>query len=290
MALPTLPNRSDGSLLIVVEKVRLLGYACFWGVVATGIFLTYRFSSLDLDDNLLRDVYGYNNICVYFDTPPSTYVLPFLWAGALVFLLAYLAAHWMHMRSELLQGTLSVGLYRTLSRLKVFEAFSLVAFSTVFAVTPEGWDHTMMIHTVPFFLLQIALVSLAVSNTVHGMRGGYWRRLELPSWFHRGAVVYCVAFAVVVAFKIPVTTNSMLGSPWWEQTEMYKVMAVSFDRAFLLLGGVVPMWKSAYLLLARRDRLENVRVSASTWRATADPASRPSVPLQHHAPPVLEHR
>jgi hypothetical protein len=290
MTTPTLPEGGDGSIPIVVEKLRLVGYACFWGMVATGIFLTRAFSSVDLDQTLLREVFGYNNICVYFDYPPSTYVLPFLWAGTLVVLLAYLGAHWLHMRSELVQGTLSLGLYRTLTALKVAEALALVAFSTIFAVAPEGRDHTLMIHTVPFFLLQIGLVSLALSNTVHGIRGGYWRRLELPSWFHRGAIVYCVVFAVVVAVKIPMTANSLLGSPWWDQRESFELMAISFDRAFLVLGGLVPMWKSAYLLRTRSHLLENVRVSAGTWRLGSKALPLPTVPVEHRDPPVLEHR
>jgi len=256
----------DGAIVIVVEKLRLLGYAGFWIVVLTGIVLTKLFSHVDMQHNLLTEVFGYNNICVYFDSPPSTYILPFLWAVTLVFLLSYLAAHWLQLKSEVQQGTLSPALYRVLTRLKLFEAFSMVIFSTIFAVPPEGWDHTLYIHTAPFFVLQLGMVSLALSNTLHGLKGGYWHRLGLPAWFNRGAVVYCVLFVLVVGFKIPAATNAMAGSPWWEQTPAFKLVAQGVDRLFMLLAAVMPMMKSAYLLYAKADKLEVVRIATNITR------------------------
>lgn len=256
----------DGSIVIVVEKLRLWGYLGFWIVVLTGVILTKLFSGIDLEKSLLTKVFGYNNICVYFDSPPSTYVLPFLWAITLVLLLAYLTAHWLQMKGEYQQGTLSPGLYRLLSRLKIFEAISMIGFSTIFAVTPEGWDKTLFIHTAPFFLLQIGMISLALSNTIHGINGGYWRRLGLGASFNRLAIVYCVVFILVVCFKIPAAVNAMAGSPWWEQTATFKLVAQGFDRAFMLCSAVVPMGKSAYLVWAKGDKLEVVRIATNLTR------------------------
>lgn len=251
----------DESLVLVVEKLRLQGYAAFWVVVGTGIVLTRRFSGLDLSDTLLVQVFGYNNICVYFDYPPANYVLPGLWAIALVLLLMYVAGHWLHMRAEVQRGTLSVALYRTLSTLKGFEAVTLVLFSIIFAVSPEGRDHTLYIHTAPFFLLQLGMVSLAMSNTLHGIRSGYWRRLEMPEWFIKGAVVYCVVFALIVAFKIPVATNAMANEAFWVQTLFLERLAGWVDKGFLVCAAVIPMMKAAYLVYLRGDDIDRVRLS-----------------------------
>lgn len=263
----------DKSITFAVEKLRLAGYAGFWVVVVTGIVLTRFFSGIDLNDTLLVQVFGYNNICVYFDYPPSNYVLPFLWAITLVLLLTYIAAHWLRMRAEVQQGTLSQSLYRTLAGLKGFEAFTLVSFSTIFAVSPEGHDHTLFIHTAPFFLLQIGMVSLAMSNTLHGMQSGYWRRLGLPTWFMRGAIVYCMVFALIVAFKIPVATNAMAGSRWWVQTESLGRLAGIVDKGFLICAAIIPMMKASYLVYSRPDAIDVVRLAPS-----AAPRARGSVP------------
>jgi hypothetical protein len=253
----------DKSLSFVVEKLRLRGYAGFWVVVVTGVILTRFFSSVDMEHTLLHQVFGYNNICVYFDYPPSNYVLPFLWAITLVLLLMYIAAHWLHMRAEVQQGTLSLPLYRTLAGLKAFEAFTLVSFSTIFAVSPEGWDRTLYIHTAPFFLLQLGMVSLALSNTLHGIRSGYWRRLGMPAWFVKGAIAYCVVFAMIVAFKVPVATNAMANGRWWVQTDSLERLAGVVDTAFLVCAAIIPMMKASYLVYLRSDDLDVVRLAPS---------------------------
>lgn len=251
----------DKSIGFVVEKLRLSGYAAFWVVVVTGIILTRYFSSVDLDNTLLKEVFGYNNICVYFDYPPSNFVLPFLWAVALVLLLMYIGADWLHMRAEVQQGTMRLGLYRTLSSLKTFEAFTLVSFSTIFAVSPEGWDHTLYIHTAPFFLLQIGMVSLAMSNTLHGIKAGYWKRIRLPAWFSQGAIVYCVIFAMIVAFKIPVATNAMARYRWWEQTPTLETIAGIVDKGFLVCAALIPMMLASYMVWFHHDDIDAVSLS-----------------------------
>ena len=267
-----------------------MGYCGFWLVVLTGIFLTRNFSDVNLEETLLVEVFGYNNICVYFDFPPSTYVLPLLWAVTLVALLAYIAAHWLQMRAEVQEGMLTRTVYNVLTSLKSFEAFTLISFSTIFAVHPMGWDHTLYIHTAPFFLLQLGLVSLAMSNTLHGIKSTYWQRLGLPSWFSRAAIIYCIVFALVVAFKIPYATNAMAGYPWWQQTDSLKNLAGRVDQAFLVCAAIVPMAKAAYLLFFKSDRLHAVHLTPSLGPRplnAIERAERPGCLVYHVQSPPL---
>lgn len=210
---------------------------------------------------LLVEVFGYNNICVYFDYPPANYVLPVLWAFTLVFLLAYLAAQWLHMRSDMAQGLISKRVYRGITAMNVFEAFTLIAFSTIFAVSPEGWDRTLYIHTAPFFLLQFGMVSLAISNTWYGIKSGYWKRLDFPKWFNKAAWLYCGVFAAVVLFKVPYGVNAMAGSPFWVNTEGLKSVAGFVDTLFLVCAAAVPMLKAGYLYFIKRDEIAVVRLA-----------------------------
>ena len=89
---------SSSEIRLVVEKLRLMGYSGFWVVVIVGILLTRFLSNIKLEESLLVQVFGYNNICVYFDYPPSTYILPLLWAFTLVLLLTYIVVHPGHQR------------------------------------------------------------------------------------------------------------------------------------------------------------------------------------------------
>ena len=257
-------SSNGGDISFVVEELRLAGYVGFWLIVLTGMVLTRLYSGIDMDQTILTRVFGYNNICVYFDFAPATHVLPFLWAVTLVMLLCYLGAQWLQMRAEVQQGALTPRLYSVLTKLKVFEATMLLAFSTIFAVQPEEWNHTLLIHTAPFVMLQIGLVSLAISNTVHGIKSGYWSSLALPSWFIPGAKLYVVGFAIVVCFKIPLAINALAGSPWWEQSPAIARLAHVVDILFLISAAIIPLWKAAYFVWGRRDRLKVVRLSART--------------------------
>ena len=262
-------------LTIVVEKLRLLAYLSFWVVVLVGMFLTKYVTKLDLEHTLLTKVFGYNNICVYFDHPPSNHVLPFLWAITLVLLMGYMLGHWLQMRAAVEQGHLSRKAFKALSAASVFEAFTMIAFSTIFAVSPTGWNETLYIHTVPFFLLQIGLLSLAISKTVYGFASGYWRRLGFPEWMLTGAKVYCVVFICIVAFKIPAATNAMAGQPWWEQTPFFTSVAYVFDRLFLICAAIVPMGLSAYLAYFKTEHIEIIQIQSSF--ANNAPRPRPVV-------------
>ena len=267
---PTVLSK-DGALVLVVDRLRILGYAAFCVVVIVGIVLTHAFAGIDPQRTLFREVFGYNNVCVYFDHPPSSYVLPLLWAITLVLLLVYITAHWLQMRAEVRRGDLDRTLYGRLARAKLFEAFTLTAFSTSFAVTPEGWDHTLYIHTGAFFLLQLGLLSLAITNTVHGISSGYWRRLDLPAWFNTAAIAYCILFVLIVCFKIPVATNAMAGSPWWVQTDGFTEVARSVDAVFLVFAAVVPLLKAGYFSYFRADKIEVVHVAS--WITAAGAGS-----------------
>ena len=66
---------------------RFLGAAIhsFVVMVLTGAVLTFTFSRIDFENNPINNYYGYNHVCILFDTAPSTYICPIFW-----FFVAYL--------------------------------------------------------------------------------------------------------------------------------------------------------------------------------------------------------
>jgi hypothetical protein len=260
--------REGGGVLFVVEVMRIIGYSMFWVVVIVGYLLTTQVAKIDLDDTLLTKVFGYNNICVFFDYPPATFVLPLVWGLCLVAMLGYVLTHHMQIRAECVMGHVSPNMYIVLTAFKTFEAFALIAFSTIFAVSPDGWNSTLYIHTAPFFLLQIGLVSMGMSNTLHGVKSGYWRRLNMPEYFESAAVTYVVVFAIVVALKIPITINALGHDLWFHRTPAHIEFAHTIDRAFLFLAAIVPMLKAVCLIALRYNQLEFVHVKIDLTKRT----------------------
>ena len=58
------------------EGIRFYAYLSFWVLVIIGSWLTLYHSDVDFQNNPLMHMFGYNNICILFDTYPATYVLP----------------------------------------------------------------------------------------------------------------------------------------------------------------------------------------------------------------------
>ena len=48
----------------------------------------------------------------------------------------------------------------------------------------------MILHTIPFAMLQVGLVVLSMSETVYGV-GGYWARIGTSKWLGAASIVYC---------------------------------------------------------------------------------------------------
>ena len=75
-------------MVVIVEDLRICFYATALLIFVVGITLTKAFTKGDYG-SIIRDVYGGENICVYFDFPPATYVLPILWCFAVIFAFLY---------------------------------------------------------------------------------------------------------------------------------------------------------------------------------------------------------
>ena len=76
------------------EVVRLYAYFCFWVLIIVGAFLTINFADVNYDDNPLINMFGYNNICILFDSFPATYFLPMLWSVNFMLLFSYISLSW----------------------------------------------------------------------------------------------------------------------------------------------------------------------------------------------------
>jgi len=61
------------------EKHLQFAVHSFLSMILTGGVLTYLFADLDWDSTVLARHYGYNDILVVFDYPPSIYVMPAYW-------------------------------------------------------------------------------------------------------------------------------------------------------------------------------------------------------------------
>jgi len=251
---------SDGEereikLLVVVESFRLIFYLSFFFILIVGVFLTEVFSDEDDPGKPLREVFGVVSLCVFFDYPPSTYVLPSLWSITLMFAYFYAIAWifrvWITKEEGKVSRSAFVGYCIGFS----YVVLSFIFFTTIFAVQPDPSDpHSMRIHTVPYTNFMIALWVLAVMVTWYGDHVG-WRTMGLPRWFFIMNYVMLSIQSFVVPAKVLTHINCLTklnGGLWWDPNNkslngFFNVV----DQLFTLTVLIYPTFQSAYLSCKR---------------------------------------
>tara|TARA_B100002051_G_C16627969_1_gene581726 strand:- start:171 stop:986 length:816 start_codon:yes stop_codon:yes gene_type:complete len=156
----------------------------FFAMVVTCAVLTFTFSRLDFDHNPIIDYWGYNNVCILFDTAPSTYVAPIFW-----FFVAYLIVRFaVEDTKRLMQMKhISVNLRRVSYGANVFLVAVAATFSLCLAIGPE---ENMVMHTSPFVALMIAMPLVFVMHCFQDQN----RKMIF--------VVACTAFMIVSIIKV----------------------------------------------------------------------------------------
>lgn len=130
----------------------------FGAMIFTGAILTRFFSGVDMANNPIIRFWGYNNVCVVFDSPPSTYICPVYW-----FFIGYLLVRYAIEDTKRLMALGSSSVTEKRVGYAVNVALVLVAafFSLCLAIRPED---DMYGHTLPFVAL---LVVLPLTSVMH---------------------------------------------------------------------------------------------------------------------------
>jgi len=243
-------SQREIKMLLVVENFRFAFYITFYFMLLVGVLLTFAFVEEDDPGSFLRDVFGVVSICVNFDQPPSTYVLPSLWSICLVFVYAYaivwLFRVWIAMEEQNVSRCSFVGYCIGFS----YVVLSFIFFTTVFAVQPERQTpNTMVIHTVPFTNFMIALWVMAVMITHFGNEF-VWKNMGLPRWFFvmNRAMLYIQSFVVVGKVLHHINCLSDInGGLWWDPNASGKIVIDILDKLLLISVLLYPTFQSAYL-------------------------------------------
>lgn len=240
---------------VVIEEIRVALYASFIGIIVIGIILTRSFASVDYDDNFLTRVFGNTNVCIYFDFPPSTYVLPALYNVCVFFSVLYGLASALRAWISSEEGKISRRALRLLVAAYMYFILSAMYFTTIFAVEPNPEvPHTMVIHSLPFVNLEVALGVLQTAITYFGTRVA-WIDIGLPrrygtlAWVHLG--LQLIASVGKIVFQINALGDMDEGRGrglWWSVADPTATsLAVVMDYSWLLLTLVVPLAQSIHL-------------------------------------------
>ena len=158
---------SELHVQVVVQTLRLVAMSLYALMVVLSITLTKIFYGQFPQDNIIKKTFGANNICLYFDFPPTTYIMPPLWSLTCIIVALYCAASIYRYHVAWTEGKLSGILRKTLSIITLGYLCATLVFSLCFAIQPKDHVH-LILHTLPFthFIL--------------------WQILEQGSWVYFG--------------------------------------------------------------------------------------------------------
>ena len=239
-------------LLLVVENFRLAFYLTFLFVIFLGIILTISFVEVDYKAGIVK-VFGVVNICVYFDYPPSTYILPSIYSLGTLFIHSYGIVSIFRVWVAMEEGKVSKASFIGYVIGFVYVLLSVVFFITVFAVQPheENLAVTWRIHSAPYTNLVVAVWVLAVLITWFGDKVA-WKDLGIPR------ALFIINWVMVACQSITVPAHiiyhlNCLGDVdnglWWDPSTAPKTTIVFQVLSYVFLATTVlwPTLQSAYL-------------------------------------------
>lgn len=206
-----------------------------------------KWEVVDLEDNAIYNVFGYNNVCVFFDTLPAKYVAVWLFELTMVFYVCYvISSHLaMHLEQKRNTGTYS---YRDLILMRVTMGFDILAFTyavEIFAVEPK---ENFVMHTLPFSALILGIIVCSVRNVLHDLKCMQYEKSSVRCIAAIGRPmekVYGVLVVLASIWKLTVQYRGIVKSsppaPEWGQLS---------DSVWLLLAVLIPWAKATITIIA----------------------------------------
>ena len=156
----------------------------FVAMIITGAIVTIGWANIDYEHTALMDWYGYNNVCLVFDEPPSKYVMPTFW-----FLTGYFVVRYAVSDSQRIWQIRHISY-----EVKVFSQIAdilLILVSGFFSVCLSvGPSDDMVAHTVTFICLILIFPLVFIAH---------WMQAEDQSMIYTLAVVFYAALCCVKA-------------------------------------------------------------------------------------------
>lgn len=237
--------------LVSPELLRISAFLLFGALIGVSIVLTKLFAKLP-EETEVRRAFGYDNICIYLDYPPASWVAPTLWVGFLMPWMSYSLAF----SARLQAAPIRPSLVRFMRFITYFELFCAAQFIQVFANKPGDLEYPMglKMHTYPFTLLVVALWIMSCKNVwwfTNYEQENSVRRLKLYAW------AFEAVYFVVSVCKVFLHVNFFLDSAFYVGNSPGAIVFGRVSDALFMLCAAVLVPTFAWVMNYRvGDRLE----------------------------------
>ena len=232
------------NLVLVVEDFRVGFYLVTLFILLVGFILTKAFTKEDYAA-IITDVYGIGNACIYFDSPPSTYVLPVLCCFGVIFGFIYAVCAIFRIRIAHLENKLGLCSTVLLTLAYVYVGLSIILFMQAFAVQPiREKPESMVVHTFSYLNWNLMFAVLQVAVVWFGLKVS-WVDLKLPWWFSIVSVIHAIALVITKVIAFVFILNGLLDMGekgmegkgfWWSVRSKWSHI---FGHISVTFGGIV---------------------------------------------------
>jgi len=197
----------------------------FVAMVFTGVILTLNFSGADLSHSPLMSFYGYNNVCIFFDYPPSTYVCPVYW-----FFVSYLIGRYAVEDTKRLMQLTNVGHSQKalFYAVNVLLVLSVAFFFVTLSIDPAKDVYS---HTIPFVFMIATLPSVWLMH--------YFQREKPSTLLTAGVGVYMALTVTKLVFDIYALSSGHHMPPSIAQAVDVLWMICTLSAPFIMPAPVV---------------------------------------------------
>lgn len=265
----------QGNWVIDPEFFRFVGYVNFWIMVAISIIVT-KATVVIPSPNPLEEIFGYTNICIYFDYDPARVVASMLYPLVEFSLVLYVVTNWYAAKDTFrCQGEYA---YIIFSLATFVEVVAIAWFRMVFVVRVFT---DVVGHTLPFIGLMIALSMIAIQNTIYYNLLNAKTQWKCVGWFDNfkqyfGILAwgYTILLFIGTAIKVIFTTAVFLGHPIIPIGSPGQVATEeTIDYLWMILAAVMPMGFSIYLMTEKNRPKLTFGPSFNLYRMQQDSSS-----------------
>ena len=192
----------------------MLAYVNFDLLILFGVFFSLVTGNVDYYDNPIREHFGFSNICIYVDDPPMSYIVPFWYAGGVMFpMLSFLIFDnfriYDRYKDSIHNENLNVSykFYKWYTVCSIYVGISFMTFTITFGVSPY---EQIQVHTYPFLAVMMGWWFLSIQRVIYFKKVGQWDKFTqgYNEWqsklikFGGNLYVFILGWTVITAFLL----------------------------------------------------------------------------------------
>ena len=251
-------KETEIKLFVMVEFLRFLFYLWFIILILIGTLLNLGFVEEDYR-KFMNHFFGSVSICVCFNAPPASFVLPILYAIWPVIVFLYCICSIFRALIALGEKKITTISFFIYVCIFIYLFLSSIFFALSIAIQPEPDRPELIVpHVLPFTNLLIILTLLQVAVTWFGFNVS-WKGMNEPKAFELFTFICALSLVLATIMKVTQHINSLASIEvendmikviglWWDVNDpdmenFYQII----DIFWIILAFVVPLGQSLYL-------------------------------------------